>query len=144
MAHKPQKHKTQKDFAKDVATYLVGSGLGVIASKVANDAMNAINANPILIPGDAQVQTSDIVVVGAELVGAYYAEKKRKVAVRKLLVGMATAPIALHTFKAVGSATWFSLSSPSRSYSNANYSMGKYNRGFVSQPIVFSSMYPRR
>lgn len=142
MAHKPQKHKTQKDFAKDVATYLVGSGLGVIASKVANDAMNAINANPVL--PSTQIPASDAVVVVAGIVGAYYAEKKRKVAAKKLLVGVATAPVAVNVYKAVGTARWFALS-PSRPYGNgANYSMGKYNRGFVAQPIVFSSMYPRR
>lgn len=152
-------HKAQKDFAKDVATYLVGGGLGVLASKLVNDGMNAISANPV-IPG-TQIPASDAVVVGAGIVGAYYAEKKRKWSAKKLLVGVATAPVVTNVSKAVGTASWFSLSTRVYNYGNGNVmgrygrsvapprtvmgnGMGKYGRGVVLQPRIYMSTYPRR
>lgn len=133
-SHKQQR---KKDFAKSVVPYVVGSMLGVLVNKVASDALDSVGANVILVAGNAQIRSSDIIVVGTELVSAYVAEKKRKMTTKKLLVGMAIAPIAVDTYKILNY-------SEVATVNLGRNSLGRYGTNTMSQPTRFSSMYPRR
>lgn len=118
------RYSAQKEFVKDVATVLVGAVGGVLVDKVVGDALIAMG---VPNPQWETIQTHDVALVGAELLGAYYANKKGREKVSKFLVGMASGVVVTDAYEAVAaSGNWFSATRPSSKTASMG-AMGKYN-----------------
>lgn len=134
--------KEKKAFAKKTALYLVGGGLGVVASKAVGDVLSSAGTNPnVLVP---YVTASDLLVIVAELAGSYYIKKPTA---KKVLVGMAAGSVATNVVKAVGTASWFALSYPYQPVLSYGQTQGRYG-GRIGATALMSipagTYYPRR
>lgn len=102
------------EFATDALSVLLGSGVGVVVDKVVGDALLATN---IPNPQWETIQTHDVLLVVAELLGAYAVRNKSKEA-SNFLIGMAGAIIATDVYeKVAASGRWLKASA----VANSNY-----------------------